>query len=92
MKAKHPSRTSIAGTLALALTATLLGMVAFPAAGPGPASSGLRQGESSSDSTGLLDGLERAFVEKMDEIEYAVAQGLGHLEYVCVGRYVPRSL
>jgi len=38
----------------------------------------------------MLDGLGRALVEKMDEIEYAVAQGLGHLEYVCVGRHVPK--
>jgi len=90
MKAKHPSRTSIAGTLALALTATFLGMVVFPAAGPGATSSGLGQGVSPSDATGLLGGLERALVEKAGEIEYAVAHGLGHIERVCVGRCMPK--
>jgi len=92
MKAKHTSGTSIAGTLALVLMATFLGMMVSSAAGPGTASTGLRQGDSPSDATGLLDGLEQAVSEKVDAFEYTVVQGLGHLEYVCIGRHAPRSL
>jgi len=81
----HTTRTWKACSLAMALTAALVGVVLSSAADPGVGIAGTAP----AGSAGLLDSLGRRVADGVDGVERALGRGMTHLEYACRGRYLP---